>query len=180
MPILSIHLSLVYSQDLFFLSYKINDKQHPMTFFGSISEENISSSTRSKLNNITIWNTNQATTDSTRGLTPILVLRSFNNSFSPKILHLNAPIHIGRHVSNDTIPSESNGYFNNRVLSRNHAEIWYRNNKVYIKDTRSSNGTFLNGKRLSEENQESIPYELHTGDRLDFGIDFLGEDNVGK
>ena len=70
-----------------------------------------------------------------------------------------------------------NGYFDSKVLSRAHAEVWYENDKVYIKDIKSSNGTFINGTRLSPESQESEPFELHSEDVVDFGIDILTDDN---
>ena len=70
-----------------------------------------------------------------------------------------------------------NGYFDSKVLSRAHAEVWYENEKVYIKDIKSSNGTFINGTRLSPESQESEPFELHSEDVVDFGIDILTDDN---
>jgi hypothetical protein len=49
--------------------------------------------------------------------------------------------------------------------------------KVFIKDVKSSNGTFINGSRLSPEGQESDIFELHTDDIVEFGIDIVGEDN---
>jgi pSer/pThr/pTyr-binding forkhead associated (FHA) protein len=52
--------------------------------------------------------------------------------------------------------------------------------KVLIKDVKSSNGTFLNGKRLSGENMESPAFEMFDGDRIEFGVDFVGENNVGQ
>jgi hypothetical protein len=36
--------------------------------------------------------------------------------------------------------------------------------QIYIKDLKSSNGTFLNGKRLSSAAHESAPFELKTDD----------------
>lgn len=36
--------------------------------------------------------------------------------------------------------------------------------KVFIKDVKSSNGTFINGERLSPESAESDIFELHTDD----------------
>ena len=36
--------------------------------------------------------------------------------------------------------------------------------QIYIKDVKSSNGTFINGERLSPEGLESEPYELKTDD----------------
>jgi hypothetical protein len=38
--------------------------------------------------------------------------------------------------------------------------------QVFIKDVKSSNGTFVNGERLSAEATESEPYELKSEDHL--------------
>ncbi|KAG2346483.1 hypothetical protein BDR05DRAFT_857199, partial [Suillus weaverae] len=51
-----------------------------------------------------------------------------------------------------------------KVLSRIHAEIWSDNGKIYIKDTKSSSGTFLNHSRLSLAGSESAPHQLKDGD----------------
>jgi pSer/pThr/pTyr-binding forkhead associated (FHA) protein len=43
--------------------------------------------------------------------------------------------------------------------------------QIYIKDVKSSNGTFINGERLSPEGLESDPFELKSDDivvRLSF------------
>lgn len=45
-----------------------------------------------------------------------------------------------------------------------------------IRDVKSSNGTFVNGHRLSPENRESEPHPLHEGDMLELGIDIVSED----
>ncbi|KAI8056622.1 SMAD/FHA domain-containing protein [Syncephalis plumigaleata] len=111
---------------------------------------------------------------------PFISLRPINDSFQNKLLDLQRPIRIGRQVSADTAPTETNGYFSNKVLSRNHAELWYERGKILIKDVKSSNGTFLNGKRLSGENMESPVFEVVDGDKIEFGVDFLGENNVGE
>ncbi|KAI9007204.1 hypothetical protein BC832DRAFT_434769 [Gaertneriomyces semiglobifer] len=108
--------------------------------------------------------------------TPTLVLESLDSSFQNKKLDLFEPVKIGRKVSPKNAPSDSNGLFDSKVLSRLHAEVWYEAGKVMIKDTKSSNGTFINSNRLSEEGQESGPFELHDGDRLDFGIDINNDD----
>ena len=50
---------------------------------------------------------------------------------------------------------------------------------MYIKDLKSSNGTFVNGNRLSEEGVESAPHELKEGDVLEFGVDIANEDGEG-
>ena len=36
--------------------------------------------------------------------------------------------------------------------------------QIYIKDVKSSNGTFINGDRLSSEGHESEPFELKSDD----------------
>lgn len=46
-----------------------------------------------------------------------------------------------------------------------------------IKDVKSSNGTFINGERLSAEGVESEAFELHTDDNVEFGIDIVSDDN---
>ncbi|KAI0071678.1 SMAD/FHA domain-containing protein, partial [Panus rudis PR-1116 ss-1] len=65
--------------------------------------------------------------------------------------------------------------FKSKVVSRAHAEIWCEpGGKFYIKDTKSSSGTFLNHVRLSPANTESRPSELKDGDLLQLGVDYQG------
>ncbi|OLN96605.1 Uncharacterized protein C3H7.13 [Colletotrichum chlorophyti] len=111
---------------------------------------------------------------------PVLYLLSLNGTFERKTISV--PIYpeslrIGRQTNQKTIPTATNGYFDSKVLSRQHAEIWAdRMGKIYIRDVKSSNGTFVNGTRLSQENRESEPHELQTGDHLELGIDIVSED----
>ncbi|KAJ1565688.1 hypothetical protein HK096_000224 [Nowakowskiella sp. JEL0078] len=106
-----------------------------------------------------------------------LQLDSTNDTFAQKLLVLNSTVKIGRKVHQKNVPERNNGIFDSKVLSRNHAEIWVENNKVFIKDVKSSNGTFVNGIRLSEEGIQSDPHELNTGNEIEFGIDIMNEDN---
>ncbi|KAH9072878.1 hypothetical protein EDB83DRAFT_2568673 [Lactarius deliciosus] len=110
---------------------------------------------------------------------PALYLYPLNDSFIPKHIHLpqGQRIKIGRQTNAKTAPGERNGFFDSKVLSRQHAEVWEESGKIYIKDVKSSNGTFINGERLSPEGAESEPFELKTGDIVEFGIDIVGEDN---
>ncbi|KAI9511960.1 SMAD/FHA domain-containing protein [Russula earlei] len=65
--------------------------------------------------------------------------------------------------------------FKSKVVSRAHAEIWCESGgKFFIKDTKSSSGTFLNHVRLSPANQDSRPFELKDGDTLQLGVDYQG------
>ncbi|KAF9912490.1 hypothetical protein EC991_010577 [Linnemannia zychae] len=112
--------------------------------------------------------------------TPILVLEPVNDTFVLKSLELpdQVKVKIGRQTGVTTAPHPSNGYFDSKVLSRVHAEVWSDAGKVYIRDLKSSNGTFLNGKRLCHENTESEPFELNQNDGLEFGIDIMDENGA--
>jgi hypothetical protein len=111
---------------------------------------------------------------------PVLFLLSLNGTFERKTIPVPfAPdnVRIGRQTNMKMVPTPTNGFFDSKVLSRQHAEIFAeRNGKVYIRDVKSSNGTFVNGTRLSQENRESEPHELQTGDHLELGIDIVSED----
>ncbi|KAI7890808.1 uncharacterized protein EV154DRAFT_563942 [Mucor mucedo] len=64
--------------------------------------------------------------------------------------------------------------FKSKVVSRNHAEIWTEQRKIFIRDIGSSSGTFLNRCRLSPPNHVSEPYELKDGDTIQLGVDYQG------
>lgn len=111
---------------------------------------------------------------------PVLYLLSMNGTFERKTIQVPYypdSLRIGRQTNAKTVPTPSNGFFDSKVLSRQHAEIWAdRNGKVWIRDVRSSNGTFVNGARLSAENRDSEPHELQSADHLELGIDIVSED----
>lgn len=52
--------------------------------------------------------------------------------------------------------------------------LWCLPLQVYLKDTGSSSGTFLNHLRLSPSGRESRPYPLKEGDIIQLGIDYQG------
>ncbi|KAK4053571.1 hypothetical protein OIO90_003808 [Microbotryomycetes sp. JL221] len=111
---------------------------------------------------------------------PALHLIPLNDTFVPKQISLIPPgvrVKIGRQTNAKTIPNGSNGYFDSKVLSRMHAEVWSEDNKVLIKDVKSSNGTFIDGLRLSPEAAESDVFELRTGSTVEFGIDIVSDDS---
>jgi pSer/pThr/pTyr-binding forkhead associated (FHA) protein len=130
---------------------------------------------------------------------PALHLTPLNGTFVPKQISLDhttsggggGRVKIGRQINAKTVPNATNGYFDSKVLSRAHAEVWSEDGKVrrpppppppapkvslipliglthvrqvFIKDVKSSNGTFINGERLSPESTESDVFELHTDD----------------
>ncbi|CAO1630643.1 unnamed protein product [Sympodiomycopsis kandeliae] len=113
---------------------------------------------------------------------PALHLHPLNDTFAPKQISLAPPgphnrVKIGRQTNVKTMPHPSNGYFDSKVLSRMHAEVWCQDGKMFIRDVKSSNGTFINGERLSPEGQESEVFELHSEDVVEFGIDIVSDDS---
>ncbi|OLY84779.1 putative E3 ubiquitin-protein ligase dma1 [Smittium mucronatum] len=60
--------------------------------------------------------------------------------------------------------------FKSKVVSRSHAEIWSENGEFFLRDTKSSSGTFLNHMRLAPPGVESRPYPLKDGDILHTGF----------
>ncbi|XP_015790882.1 sarcolemmal membrane-associated protein [Tetranychus urticae] len=90
--------------------------------------------------------------------------------FQDRSLNLNEPVKIGRAVGKCR-PLQINGIFDCKVLSRNHALLYYEKNKFYLQDTGSSNGTFVNNVRLSNSNETSLPKEIFSGDHVQFGVD---------
>lgn len=68
-------------------------------------------------------------------LYPALHLHPLNDTFIPKQISLYPPgphnrIKIGRQTNAKTVPAPNNGYFDSKVLSRTHAEVWCEGNKV--------------------------------------------------
>lgn len=119
-------------------------------------------------------------TDTIPGGQPVLYLLSLNGTFERKTIQVPfypETLRVGRQTNNKTVPTPQNGFFDSKVLSRQHAEIWAdRQGKIWIRDVKSSNGTFVNGTRLSPENRESEPHELQSTDHLELGIDIVSED----
>ncbi|CAK7271575.1 hypothetical protein SEPCBS119000_004673 [Sporothrix epigloea] len=111
---------------------------------------------------------------------PVLYLVSLNGTFDRKTISVPFQpdtLRIGRQTNRNTTPNTVNGFFDSKVLSRQHAEIYAdRQGTIWIRDIKSSNGTFVNGTRLSAENRESEPHELQTNDHLELGIDIVSED----
>ncbi|KAJ7030714.1 SMAD/FHA domain-containing protein [Mycena alexandri] len=66
--------------------------------------------------------------------------------------------------------------FKSKVVSRAHAEVWCEEGAClfFIRDTKSSSGTFLNHVRLSPAGTESRPHPLKDGDILQLGVDYQG------
>lgn len=68
----------------------------------------------------------------------------------------NAEIHIGRDAQNDIVIAEAD-------ISRRHARLTRSEHGYVIEDLGSTNGTFINGQRLT------TPYALRPGDEVRLG-----------
>lgn len=68
---------------------------------------------------------------------PALHLYPLDDSFVPKRIALGGGhrVKIARPPNTKTLPGERNGYFDSRVLSRQHAEVWEEGNKVRPRHT---------------------------------------------
>jgi len=102
----------------------------------------------------------------------ILVAKNNSFHFEDRVLELSSPVRIGRSHKDDKSDS-GNAIFDCKVLSRNHATILFDEDKFWIVDTGSSNGTFVNNIRLSKCGEESKVTELFSGDSLRFGSDVV-------
>jgi hypothetical protein len=101
-----------------------------------------------------------------------LLCRPNSHPFNDRNLQLDQEVKIGRSVARAK-PTINNAIFDCKVLSRNHAVLWYSLGKFYLQDTKSSNGTFVNNQRLSKGAEESAPREVCSGDILQFGVDVM-------
>jgi E3 ubiquitin-protein ligase DMA1/2 len=90
-------------------------------------------------------------------------------------------IKVGRYSERETAPeippntpSSAPVGFKSKVVSRRHCEFWCQGHQWYVKDVKSSSGTFLNHLRLSPPGVESKPWPVNDGDVVQLGIDFKG------
>ncbi|XP_044158190.1 sarcolemmal membrane-associated protein isoform X3 [Bufo gargarizans] len=102
----------------------------------------------------------------------IFTCRPNSHPFQERHVYLDDPVKIGRSVARCR-PAQNNATFDCKVLSRNHALVWFdhKTGKFYLQDTKSSNGTFINSQRLSRGSEESPPCEILSGDIIQFGVD---------
>ena len=109
-------------------------------------------------------------------------------SFTPTsrtLPHEDCVIRVGRYSERDSnpnpppnVPSSAPVGFKSKVVSRRHCEFWCSNGQWYIKDVKSSSGTFLNHIRLSQPSVESKPWPVNDGDVVQLGIDFRGGEEM--
>lgn len=121
-------------------------------------------------------NTGTTTAENGAAMLPKAILKCRPNShpFQTRTLTLipNVEMKVGRAVARHPV-SDANAIFDCKVLSRNHAVLWYSDDKFYIRDTGSSNGTFVNNQRLSQTCLQSDKFEICSGDIVQFGVDVI-------
>lgn len=103
-------------------------------------------------------------------LLPTVYLYS-DDEYSPRVLDCNqtqlCKFKIGASGPDGIrTPSKHNAFFNSKVLSKNHAELWVRAGTVLIRDLGSKNGTYLKGEQLSLPEIASEWHAISTGDEL--------------
>ncbi|XP_069101179.1 sarcolemmal membrane-associated protein-like isoform X3 [Argopecten irradians] len=109
----------------------------------------------------------------------ILTCQPNSHPFQERHISLIEPAKIGRSVARAR-PASNNGIFDCKVLSRNHAMLWYENGTFYLQDTKSSNGTFINNQRLCKGGEESPAREVYSGDQIQFGVDVMENNRRGE
>lgn len=113
----------------------------------------------------------------------IFSARQDSVSFNEREMILTEPVKVGRSVG-ELRPAANNAFFHCKVLSRNHALIWYDSKvrKFFVQDTKSSNGTFVNRDKIGPKGEagECPPREIFSGDVIQFGVEVSEQNKKGK
>lgn len=106
-----------------------------------------------------------------------VTLSSLNDTFVKK--HLHVPYYpettkLGRPAGTKIKPDVANGYFDLRVLSRNHAAMFIdpASGQLMIHDLGSSNGTYVNEEKITDD-----PVAIKIGDVINLGFNIQVETN---
>ena len=87
------------------------------------------------------------------------IMKKFNNK-----KYLSSIIYIDRNINTSGIKNIIKN-LDVALVSRFHAIVTYENDKAFIKDTKSANGTYINDKILVANKK----YELKNGDKIKVG-----------
>lgn len=94
-------------------------------------------------------------------------LKALTEALGDLTLTINDSLSVGRGSDNDVV-------LGSKQVSRNHALLSVLNNKLYIKDLESSNGTFINEQRIEANMSKHIKAE-DTVSFADFAFQVLAE-----
>ena len=89
-------------------------------------------------------------------LTPMQLTLEVRERAGPRAVRLHTPAELGRTGDAQVAVADPE-------VSRRHLRFESRSGRAYVEDLGSSNGTFLNGRRLTE------PIEIRAGDEIDVG-----------
>ena len=67
-----------------------------------------------------------------------------------------------------------------KVLSKPHAMFSFSNGQIFLKDSGSSNGSFINNFRLSKPGQSSLDTQLFSNDIVRFGSEVSDKNKMVK
>lgn len=107
----------------------------------------------------------------------VVTMSSLNDTFKKKILtvpYFPDVRRLGRPAGVKIKPDSTNGYFDSRVLSRNHAAMYIdpENGKLMLKDMGSSNGTYVNEVKIGTD-----AVEIKIGDIIYLGFNIQVDTN---
>ena len=84
-------------------------------------------------------------------------LQAITGEFTGQEINVERDMLVGRHQDAEILLQSTD-------ISRKHAALLFRDDHIWVKDLNSTNGTFVNGERVEQEQE----IELHDGDMLQF------------
>ena len=84
-------------------------------------------------------------------------LQAITGEFTGQEISVDRDMLVGRHQDAEILLQSTD-------ISRKHAALLFRDDHIWVKDLKSTNGTFVNGERVEQEQE----IELHDGDMLQF------------
>ena len=84
-------------------------------------------------------------------------LQAITGEFTGQEINVERDMLVGRHQDAEILLQSTD-------ISRKHAALLFRDDHIWVKDLKSTNGTFVNGERVEQEQE----MELHDGDMLQF------------
>ena len=84
-------------------------------------------------------------------------LQAITGEFTGQEISVERDMLVGRHQDAEILLQSTD-------ISRKHAALLFRDDHIWVQDLKSTNGTFVNGERVEQEQE----IELHDGDMLQF------------
>lgn len=100
----------------------------------------------------------------------ILTAEKNSGKFSDRVLVLGEGEQVGVGRSTRELrPDTENAVFDSRVLSKHQATLIFNRGQFLLRDSGSSNGSFINNFRLSKPGEESLATQIYSKDIIRFG-----------